>query len=65
MTDKHIFDEIFKRVGSQAQIARICGVTAAAVNHWTRRGRIPVDQCRAIEKATGINRKKLRPDIFK
>lgn len=65
MEINEIFNEVVKRLGSQAQVARICGVTSVAVNHWSKSGRIPVARCKAIEKATGINRKRLRPDIFK
>lgn len=65
MEGNEIFSEVVKRLGSQAQVARICGVTSVAVNHWAKRGQIPVARCKAIEKATGINRKRLRPDIFK
>ena len=65
MTSLEILNETVKRVGSKAQLARICGVSPVAVGRWFKRGQIPVIRCKAIEKATGINRKRLRPDIFK
>lgn len=54
-----------EKAGSPTKLARICGVTPQAVNGWKLRGRIPADKCKAIEKATGIKRKELRPDLFK
>ena len=65
MTSQEILDEAVKRVGSKAQLARICGISSTAICRWFKRGQIPADRCKAVEKATGINRKRLRPDIFK
>lgn len=60
-----VLDEVIKRLGNQAQLARICGVTPPAVTQWLKRGQIPATRCKTVEKATGIKRKDLRPDIFK
>lgn len=65
MTSQEILIEAVKRVGSKAQLARICGISPVAVGRWFKRGQIPAIRCKDIERATGINRKRLRPDIFK
>jgi len=50
-------------VGSQANLARILGVTKAAVNQWIAT-QPPVDRCIAIEEATcgGVRCEEMRPD---
>jgi DNA-binding transcriptional regulator YdaS (Cro superfamily) len=51
--------------GGQASLARAIGITQAAVWNWTKRGkRVPVKHLAAVERATGIARAELRPDIF-
>ena len=50
--------------GSMSKLARACGVKPQSVRKWVLRGEIPVKRCRQVEKATGVSRKKLRPDFF-
>lgn len=47
--------------GGLSAIARICGISVPAVSQWRR---IPVERVLKIEKATGIPREALRPDIY-
>lgn len=53
-------------VGSQAELARLLGVTPSAVSQW-RLGvcQVPAERCLAIEQATGgaVRCEDLRPDI--
>lgn len=50
-----------KKVGSQADLAKLLGISPQAVNRWRR---IPVGRAIAIEKHLGIPRHELRPDIW-
>lgn len=54
-------DEAIERAGGVSQLARELGVTSQAVSQWTM---APVGRVIQIEKATGINRSRLRPDIY-
>ena len=42
-------------------IARVVGVTQPAVSQWTV---CPAERVLAVEKATGVSRHLLRPDIY-
>ena len=44
-------------------LAETLGVERTTVWRWER-GRVPVDRLPDVEKATGIPRRDLRPDIF-
>lgn len=55
------------RAGSQAELARICGVSTTAVWKWVQSSkRMSADNGRVLraEAATGISRHLLRPDIY-
>lgn len=46
-------------------LARMCGVSNAAATNWCKREPgIPLIRVFEVEKATGIPREKLRPDLF-
>lgn len=65
MTENPI-DLAAKCVGSQAALARLLGVTKAAVNQWKGATRqVPAEHCPAIEQATNgqVRCEQLRPDI--
>lgn len=47
--------------GLQARVARGLGISTAAVAKWQR---VPEDRLVAVERLTGIDRDKLRPDLF-
>ncbi len=55
-----------EKVGSQAVLARLLGVTPSMVNQWTKgiRG-VACEHCPAIEKATSgaVRCEDLRPDV--
>ena len=53
-----------KIVGGVSETARRAGVTRQAVQHWVRVG-FPADRLLDLEKALGLPRDVLRPDIFK
>lgn len=50
--------------GGQAALARIVGVTQPTVWAWLRKGEMPAEYVLATERATGISRHALRPDIY-
>ena len=48
--------------GGFAALGRLIGASRQNVCNWCARGRPPVNKCLAIERATGVDRRKLRPD---
>lgn len=51
--------------GSQAEIARVCGVSTTAVWKWvTFSKRVPAEFVLKVEARTGVSRHELRPDIY-
>ncbi|MCL8299412.1 MULTISPECIES: transcriptional regulator [Pseudomonas] len=53
-----------KAAGGQSALARILKVTPQAVQKMCASGRVPAERVLEIEKATGISRHELRPDIY-
>ena len=52
---------LIEAVGGQGQLARALGVSQQAVAQWRR---VPAEKVIEVERATGVPREKLRPDIF-
>lgn len=51
--------------GSQAEIARVCGVSTTAVWKWvTFSKRVPAEFVLKVESRTKVSRHELRPDIY-
>jgi DNA-binding transcriptional regulator YdaS (Cro superfamily) len=54
-----------RAAGGQAAMARVIGVRPSTVSTWLRRGNeLPAEYVIAVEKALGIPRYELRPDIY-
>lgn len=51
-------------VGGQSALARTLGCTPQAVQRMCATGRIPAERVLQIEKASGIPRHDLRPDLY-
>lgn len=51
-------------VGGEAKLAELIGKTRSHVSTWKWRGMIPAEQAIPIEKASGVSRHILRPDIY-
>jgi len=60
-----IIRKAVKIAGSQSNLARQIGVSQPRVWHWINKASvIPAEYVLPIERATGITRHELRPDIY-
>ena len=61
---EHLLDKAARLAGGRLTLAKLLGVSAAAIGNWKIRGAIPIEHCAAIEHATGgaVTRIDLRPD---
>lgn len=50
-----------KSLGRSKKLAELIGVTPQAVSQWKT---VPAGRVIAVEKATGISRSDLRPDLY-
>lgn len=50
--------------GGQSALARSLKVTPQAVQKMCATGRVPAERVLDIERATGVHRSELRPDIY-
>lgn len=66
MTPKQAIEKACDLMGGQSALARACGVTPQAVQHWVAAGRCPAERAVAVERATNrkVRREQLRPDLF-
>lgn len=56
-------DRAIERASGVSALARLIGVNQSTVSMWRARGgSVPVEHCAAIEAATGVTRRELRPD---
>lgn len=46
------------------QLAALLGVRYQSIQDWLSANKVPAERVLAIEKATGISRHELRPDIY-
>ena len=53
-------DDVVKKIGL-VELARQLGVKHQSFYSWTR---VPAERVLAFEKATGIHRSELRPDLY-
>jgi TorA maturation chaperone TorD len=53
--------EAIRAVGGVSELARRIGISQPSVSNWDR---IPAERVAAVEEATGVERTKLRPDLF-
>ncbi|MES0207897.1 helix-turn-helix domain-containing protein [Mesorhizobium sp. M0028] len=51
-------------VGGVTKLAEKIGKTRAHISTWKQRGMIPPDMAIPIEKASGVSRSVLRPDLY-
>jgi DNA-binding transcriptional regulator YdaS (Cro superfamily) len=64
-SDFQALERAIAKMGSLAQMARLCGVSATAVWKWVQDKKpLPPKHVLRVEAATGISRHDLRPDIY-
>lgn len=54
-------ERAIEAVGGVAKLAEKIGISAPAISQWTR---VPSERVIAVERATGVNRRDLRPDLY-
>jgi len=54
-------DRAVKEAGGPTRLAEKVGVTRSAVSQWRR---VPAERVLDVERATGVSRHELRPDIY-
>jgi DNA-binding transcriptional regulator YdaS (Cro superfamily) len=52
------------RLGGQTSTAKKLGISQQAVQFWIKQGRVPPLRVLALEAASGVSRKALRPDMY-
>lgn len=52
------------KAGGQSALAKVLRIRPQAVQKWCARGSVPALRVLAVEAATGVSRKALRPDIY-
>lgn len=57
-------ERAIKLAGSQVALAKVCGATQSAVSRWAISGKIGPKYVLKIEKAFGISRHLLNPDVY-
>ena len=48
--------------GTITSLARLIGIAPQAIAQWTK---VPADRIIEIERATGVDRERLRPDLYR
>jgi len=52
-------------LGSQSELARVCGISSTAVWKWVQSSkRIPGEYVLRVEAKSGVSRHHLRPDLY-
>lgn len=61
MDDKSPLERAKERVGGQAALAKLIGVTAQAISQWDE---VPPLRVLDVERVSGVPRSELRPDLY-
>jgi DNA-binding transcriptional regulator YdaS (Cro superfamily) len=56
--------EAIDKAGSQVKLASLLKIERASVQQWTRHGGCPIDRIVEVERATGVKRQRLAPELF-
>ncbi|MGO4439613.1 transcriptional regulator [Rhizobium sp. RAF56] len=54
-------DKAKRAVGGPGELARRLGISIQAVSQWKK---VPGERVLAVERATGVSRSSLRPDLY-
>lgn len=61
----HALRRAIAKVGSQSAMARLLGVSQAAVSKWVRNSKhLPAEHVLRVQDVTGVSRHDLRPDLY-
>ena len=60
----NVVERAIEAVGSLGALAERCEVKYQAVQRWRDQGRVPAERVLSVERASGIPRHELRPDIY-
>lgn len=59
-----IIETVIEQLGGPTKAAAALGIdNPSVIANWKARGRVPVERVIDVEKATGISRHLLRPDL--
>lgn len=61
---KKALSEAIDKAGGQTALAKAIGKTQGHISKWLEREYIPAEFVLPIEKATGVPRHELRPDLY-
>ena len=64
MTPSEALNEAIRVAKGQKALAAMIGKSQGHVATWKRRGRCAADMAISIERATGVPRQELRPDLY-
>lgn len=56
--------EILDNGGGCTQVARKLNLSVQTVHSWSLRNKVPAERVLEIERATGVPRQDIRPDIY-
>jgi len=59
-----IVERIVEKVGGQSALARQIGIRPQSVRDWIEAGSVPPLRVLQCERASGMPRSKIRPDIY-
>jgi DNA-binding transcriptional regulator YdaS (Cro superfamily) len=59
-----ILEQAISTLGSQTALAKAIGKSQGHISKWLERSYVPAESVLAIERATGIPRQKIRPDLY-
>lgn len=57
-------DRAINACGGVSNLAAAIGRKQNVVSNWRLRGQVPAEACIDVEKASGVSRYELRPDVF-
>ncbi|NQU60399.1 MAG: helix-turn-helix domain-containing protein [Rhodospirillales bacterium] len=65
MSSKNALQKAVDTAGGQSALARACNLKQQDIWRWLNKvGKVPGEHVLAIEKATGVPRFELRPDLY-
>jgi DNA-binding transcriptional regulator YdaS (Cro superfamily) len=62
LSPKKALTQAIKIAGGYRALARAIGTSHQTISKWRRR--VPAERVLAVERATGISRRLLRPDVY-